>query len=121
MENKNDLDKKIEAIGWGSLLIWWGLRWWVLLALPDGSGLVGSGLILLGLNLARWLAGVPSRGLTTLLGLLALVSGGLMVVNETMHLPFQLPVFEILLIAIGVLILARGRLHTGRESLKPEA
>ena len=121
MGHKRRLDGKIEMIGWGLLLIWWGLRWWILLSLPDGSGLVGSGLILLGLNLARALANIPRRSLTTWLGLLALAGGGIMVVNETMHLPFQLPAFEILLIVVGVILLGRGLLRARSAGLEQEA
>jgi hypothetical protein len=111
METKRRFDGKIETIGWGLLLIWWGLRWWALLSLPDGSGLVGSGLILLGLNLARALAGIERRSLTTWCGLLALAGGGIMVVDAMKLLPFQLPAFEILLIVVGMILLSRGLLR----------
>ena len=121
MGHKRNLDAKIETIGWGMLFIWWGLRWWVLISLPEGSGLVGSGVILLGLNLARSLANIPTRSLTTWLGLLALAGGGLMVVNETAHLPFKLPVFEVLLIAMGLILLGRGLFRVRQGSMEPEA
>jgi hypothetical protein len=118
---RNNLDGKIEMIGWGLLLIWWGLRWWILLSLPDGSGLVGSGVILLGSNLARSLLNIPTRGLTTWAGLLALTWGGLMVANETLHLPFELPAFEILLIVAGVILLGRGLQQARSVGLEQEA
>jgi hypothetical protein len=121
MDYKRRLDDKFETIAWGLLFIWWGLRWWILIMLPDGSGLVGTGLILLGLNLARSLIGIPTRSFTTLLGLLALGGGGLMVVNETMHLPFQLPVFETILIVIGLVLLGRGLMQVRRAGMEPEA
>ncbi len=119
MGRKRNLDAKIETIGWGLLFIWWGLRWWVLISLPDGSGLVGSAVILLGLNLVRSLANIPTCGLTTWTGLLALAWGGLMVVNETMILPFKLPVFEVLLIAAGLILLGRGLLRARQSGLEP--
>ena len=121
MKNIQILDDKFETIAWGLLFIWWGLRWWVLISLPDGSGLVGTGIILLGLNLMRSLAGISIRRFTTMLGLLAAGVGGLMVVNETMQLPFQLPVFETLLIVIGLIILGRGLLRASRAGLEQES
>jgi hypothetical protein len=120
MGHKRNMDDKFETIGWGLLFIWWGLRWWVLISLPEGSGLVGSGVILLGLNIARSLANIPTRSLTTWLGLIALTGGGIMVVNESMHLPFQLPAFEILLIVAGVILLGRGLFRARRAGLEPE-
>jgi hypothetical protein len=121
MGTKRNLDAKIETIGWGLLFIWWGLRWWLLISLPDGSGLVGTGVILLGLNLARSLTNIRTRNLTTLLGLLTLAGGGIMVVDATMHLPFHLPAFEILLIVTGLVFLWRGMPRIRREDLSPEA
>jgi hypothetical protein len=121
MGNKPKLDGKFETIAWGLLFIWWGLRWWVLISLPDGSGLIGTGIILLGLNLARWWVGIPTRSLTSLLGLLALGVGGLIFVNETLHLPFQLPVFEILLIIVGLILLGSGLSRICQAVLEPEA
>lgn len=121
MGHKRDLDGKIEAIGWGLLFIWWGLRWWVLISLPDGSGLVGTGLILLSLNLARASAGISTRSFTTLCGLIALGVGGLMVVNETLHLPFKLPVFEISLIVVGVILMGRGLLRVRQTGTEQKA
>ena len=121
MKNIRRLDDKLETIAWGLLFIWWGLRWWVLISLPDGSGLVGTGSILLGLNLIRSLVGIPTRSFTTTLGLLAAGVGGLMVVNESLHLPFQLPVFETLLIVIGIIIVGRGLLRASQADLEQKA
>ena len=121
MGHKRDLDSKVEMVGWGLLFIWWGLRWWVLVSLPDGSGLVGTGIILLGLNLIRSLVGIPTRSFTTTLGLLAAGVGGLMVVNESLHLPFQLPVFETLLIVIGIIFVGRGLLRASQADLEQKA
>ena len=73
--------------------------------------MLGTGLILLGLNAARSLKGIPTKSFTTILGILALVWGGLELVNSVLHLPFKLPVFEILLIMLGVFLLARELLQ----------
>lgn len=98
--------RKFELTTWGLLFIWWGLRWWPLIVLPNGSGLLGTGLIMLGLNAARSRKGIPTRSTTTRLGLLALVLGGLLLLTtEIFHLSVEVPLFESSLIVLGVIIL----------------
>jgi len=106
MENTQTLDRSYEAIGWGALFLWWGL---VELAsfLPDGTFATGVGLILLGLNVARSLSGIATRSFTTTVGVLALVWGVLELAGVVFSLPFELPVFAILLITLGVIVLGR--------------
>ena len=113
MENVQKLNHKFEAIAWGAFFIWWGITE-LFPSLPDGMGAVGIGLILLGLNAARSLNGIPASGFTTTLGILALVLGGLELARPVLHLPFELPVFAICLIVIGMVFLARefGRIRT---------
>jgi len=118
MDKTHSLDHKFETIAWGVLLIWWGLRWWPLEFLPNGAGLLGTGLILLGVNAARTLKDIPMRNSTTILGFLALAFGGLLLAREILHVPFEIPVFEILLIALGVILLARELLGPSRERRK---
>ena len=62
MDNSRTSNRDYETIAWGLLLIWWGLRWWPLASLPDGAGLLGTGVILLGSNRVRWwlLASLPN-------------------------------------------------------------
>jgi hypothetical protein len=67
---------------------------------------IGFGLIFLGVNGVRALNGIPTKDLTTMLGILALVWGGLDLAPLVLHLPFKLPVFAILLIVLGVTLLA---------------
>lgn len=110
METQKTLNSQFEIIAWGLLFIWWGLRWSLLVTLPDGSGLLGTALILFGLNAARFLKGIPTRGFTTLLAILALAWGGLEFANSVARLPFRLPVFEIMLILVGVVLVAASLL-----------
>jgi hypothetical protein len=44
-----------------------------------------------------------------------------MVVNEILHLPFQLPAFEILLIVAGAILLIRGLQRAHSVGLEQEA
>ena len=113
MDNVRRLNTNFEMAAWGALFIWWGITE-IFKFLPEGTGVIGIGLILLGLNAARWLNGMPTSAFTTTLGILALVWGGLELAGLVLHLPFELPVFAILLIVLGVILLARevGRIRT---------
>jgi hypothetical protein len=106
MDNVRSSNRNFEMAAWGALFIWWGITV-LFTSLPHGVGALGIGLILLGLNAARWLNGIPASGFTITLGILALVLGGLELANVVLHLPFELPVFAILLITLGVILLAR--------------
>lgn len=105
MDNTRTLNRDFQMIAWGLVFIWWGIA--ELFKFPDGVALVGIGLILLGLNVARSLNGIPTNGFSITLGILALVWGGLELAGSVLLLPFELPVFAILLIVLGVILLAR--------------
>lgn len=106
MENTRTLNRNFEMMAWGAFFVWWGITEWFKF-LPEGTGAVGFGLILIGLNAARSLNGLPTSGFTITLGILALVLGGLELAGFFLSLPFELPVFAILLIVLGVIVLAR--------------
>ncbi len=106
MENTRTLSRNLETMAWGTLFIWWGFTE-LFQFLPHGIGAIGIGLIFLGLNVARSLNGIPTSGFSTTLGILALVLGGLELASSVLRLPFELPVFAILLIVLGVILLAR--------------
>ncbi len=104
MENTGKLDLDFGAIGWGALFIWWGITELVPF-LPEGAGAIGVGLILLGVNAVRYLTGSPTSRFSIALGIIALVLGGLELVNSVLHLPFELPVFAIMLLTLGAVII----------------
>ena len=106
MENTRTLSRNLETMAWGTLFIWWGITE-LFQVLPHGTGAIGIGLIFLGLNLARSLNGIPTSGSTTTLGILALVLGGLELASSVLHLSFELPIFAILLVVLGAIMLAR--------------
>jgi len=105
MNHVRTLERDFDAIAWSMFFIWWGIT--ELVELPDGIGAVGIGLILLGLNVARFLNDIPTSGFTITLGILALVWGGLELAGSVLALPFELPVFAIVLIVLGVILLFR--------------
>ena len=106
MNSSQTLNRKLEAIAWGAFFVWWGITE-LFPSLPKGSGAIGIGIILLGLNAARSANGIPASGFTTTLGILALVLGVLDFSRGILRLPFELPVFGILLIVLGIIFLAR--------------
>ena len=114
MDNTRKLNRNLETMAWGALFIWWGITE-LFQFLPHGTGAIGIGLIFLGLNLARRLNGIPTSGFSTTLGILALVLGGLELAISVLHLPFELPVFAILLIVLGAILLARELLRSKNE------
>ena len=94
------LDKRLATLFWALLLILIGGIWLVPVSrLPDGTLLIGIGVILLGLNAMRLLNRIPIRVLPTMLGGLALVAGLAAGVGA------ELPLIPLALIAIGASIL----------------
>ena len=114
MKNTQIQNRNFEAIAWGALFIWWGITELVNF-LPAGAGALGVGVILLGTNAARSLNGIPTSSFSTTIGILALVWGGLELAGSILNLPFELPIFPILLITLGVLILWPEVIRTNNE------
>jgi len=114
MENTRMLNSHYEAIAWGGIFIVWGITE-MFTSLPDGTSAIGIGLILVSLNVARSAKRLPISGFSTTLGILALLLGGLQLARPFLHLSFELPIFAILLLALGVMILARQLTKSGNE------
>lgn len=106
MNEKPNQTRDFDVIAWGAIFILWGITELVP-ALPNGTGALGIGLILLGLNAVRHLSGVPTSSFTIAVGILAMVWGGLDLAGVLLSLPFEIPVFAILLVVLGVIVLAR--------------
>jgi hypothetical protein len=68
---------------------------------PQGTWLIGTGLIMLGLNGVRYFNGIKMHGFTLVLGLLTLLAG----LGDLFHL--KLPLFAIFVIFIGVSIILK--------------
>jgi hypothetical protein len=111
MEDARVLNRKYETIAWGAFFIWLGVTN-LLRGLPEGTGALGIGVILLGLNLARYVRNIPTSGVTIFLGALAFTLGAFDVARAVLHLEIELPFFPLLLIVIGAIWLARGLVTT---------
>lgn len=99
---KKALDQRLDALGWGLFLIMIGGLWlapegWV----PEGTWLIGTGIIILGLMLIRYVNGIRVNGFWLVVGLIALGFG----MSDVFGL--DVPVFPILLIIIGIHILLK--------------
>ncbi|MGD8753825.1 MAG: hypothetical protein PVG14_20510 [Anaerolineales bacterium] len=75
-EDKAALNKRLETIGWGLFLVMLG----GFLLVPHemvnkGLWSIGVGLIMLGLNVARYFNNIKMSGFTTFLGVISLISG----------------------------------------------
>jgi len=103
------LDKQLEAIAWALFLIMSG---GIILVpdrlVPEGTWLIGVGLIMLGLNLARYVNHIKTSGFTTILGLVALLAG----IGDM--LGGDLPVLAILLILVGIYLIFRNVIQRDR-------
>jgi hypothetical protein len=101
-EEKQALNKRLETMGWGLFLIMLGGQALVPgEQVPEGVWTVGVGLIMLGLNAARYYFGIRMSVFTIVLGSFALLTG----VGELLGL--DLPALPILLILIGANIILK--------------
>ena len=75
-DDKAALNKRLEGMGWGLFLIMWGGSALVpSKTISEGWWSIGVGLIMLGLNLARYHYRIKMSGFTTFLGIIAIISG----------------------------------------------
>jgi hypothetical protein len=96
------LDRLLERICWGLFLILiGGLLLFPKGQVPEGAWLLGAGLIMLGLNVARYFGGIAMSYGTIVLGIVAL-AGGLAGIYGV-----DLPLLPVLLILVGVVMILR--------------
>ena len=101
MNNRHQLDKRYQAIAWGTLFILIGS----LNLIPGDQtnlALLGSGAILLGLNLARSRSSIRMNGFTIVLGAVAFLTGGLALIGSRLGLHYEIELLPVVLIAVGV-------------------
>jgi hypothetical protein len=99
---KAALNKRLEGAAWGLFLIMVGGFMFVPQSqVPQGLWSIGLGVIMLGLNAARYFYGIKMSGFTTFLGILSLLGGLAELVGPT-SLPGAL-----LLIIIGASLILK--------------
>lgn len=105
------LERRLEDVGWGALLLAVGTIW--LLPekhVPHGSWLIAAGLIMLGLNAARFFSGLRTSGFSLVVGILALIAG----LGEFFGI--GVPLLPIALIVIGAYFLLKPLRHRDSAS-----
>jgi hypothetical protein len=98
---KQDLNRRLETIGWGLFLVMLG-GFALVKGVPEGTWLIGAGLIMLGLNGVRLLVGIRASWFTLILGTIALLAGIGSVTG------IDMPVGPLLIILIGAAIIVRA-------------
>jgi hypothetical protein len=104
MENTRKSTLDFGTIAWSAFFFLWGITE-LFKTLPDGMGTFGIGVILVSLNLARLWNRQPISIFTTMFGALALFLGAFQLARPFLHLSFELPVFAILLLVLGAILL----------------
>ncbi len=99
---KDTLDHQLERIGWALFLIMIG-GLMLLPGVPSGTWLIGTGLIMLGLNAVRYFKGIPTVRTTTTLGIIALAWGALDQARILLGYPPGAS-FALLLMVIGLVV-----------------
>jgi hypothetical protein len=94
------LSQRLEQVGWALFLIMIaGLALLPNGLVPEGTWLIGTGLIMIGLNVVRHFKGVSVNGFANVLGIIALAIG------VSAATGVELPVLPLLLGIIGLQIL----------------
>jgi hypothetical protein len=113
MDASKKLDSMLERIAWSMLFIWWGLSF-IPHFLPNGLDAAGTGIILLGVNAVRFGLNRRLNGFSIAAGILCLVWGALDMMSSVLHLPYKPPVFAVLLVVLGVIVLVSAFLKRGK-------
>jgi hypothetical protein len=99
---KSSLNKRLEDIGWALFLIMIGCLLLVpTQQIPQGTWLIGTGLILLGINGVRYLNDIKMSIFSVVFGVFALVAG----LGDLFGV--KLPLFAVFLILMGISILLK--------------
>ena len=112
MDNIQVLNRKYETVAWGLLAILWGTT--ILFDfIPFGVGVLGTGLIVLGINVVRSINSIPTKNDNNAFGILMLAWGGLELARPILRILFESAdldwvIFAILLIGLGLILSLRG-------------
>jgi hypothetical protein len=99
-EDRVAMERFLDDVGWAALLITVGALWLVPAGqLPQGTWMIAVGLILLVLNLARYVLRIHVNWFTLIAGTVALLAG------IGAYLAVDPPIFPIALVLIGVCLL----------------
>jgi hypothetical protein len=122
MSDEKRLNRILESVAWGALLIWWGLSF-LQHFLPNGMDAAGTGVILLTVNVVRRMRGIPVNGFSVMLGILTLVWGGLDMLKSIFNVANDMPILAILFIVAGIVVAIGSylRIRTDQKKEAPAA
>ena len=92
--------RHIDQIGWGIFLVMIGTIWLVP-GVPQGTWLIGTGVLLLIINAVRWSLGIGWSGISIALGVLTLTAG----LGDLTGI--KLPLFPICLVIVGTALILK--------------
>jgi hypothetical protein len=99
---ESSLNRRLDDAGWGLFLAMIGILWLVPDAIvPQGTWMIGAGLILVGVNIVRYAKRIPVNGFSTWLGIFAIAAGLISIAG------IHLPLLPLCLIAIGLMLLVK--------------
>lgn len=102
-EGDTQLDRRLNDIGWGLLLMLTGVIWLLPSAeVPPGTWLFGVAMILLGVNVTRYLRHIAVNGFSLTLGVAALIAAMSQIWRRT-----DPPLLAIFLLVIGASLVAK--------------
>ena len=97
----SQLDRRLNDIGWGLLLMLTGAVWLSPAAVPPGTWLFGVAAILLGVNIARMVKDIAVNGFSVVIGIAAFVAA----LSQLWRT--DPPLVAIFLLVIGIGLIAR--------------
>ena len=115
---KDDLrqGKRLDEIALALVLIMTGALWLAPKAMfPEGTWLVGAGLVLLGLNAARRISGLRTSGFGIIVGLVALAAGAGRIIGR------EIPLIPILLVVLGIGLVIGAAARNKKPAGTPDA
>lgn len=96
------LDRRLSEVGWGLLFILTGLIWIApVQQVPQGAWLLGVAVILIGVNVVRYLKHIAISGFSLVLGFLALLAAA------GQFWRVDLPLLAVCLLVIGASLVAK--------------
>jgi hypothetical protein len=99
MADTTDLTHRLDVLGWGTFFLMTGTLM-LIPGLPEGTWLVGLGVLLLGLAGLRFALGLPFEWFGPILGAGALLAGFATIAG------LYIPVFALFLVACGLALIA---------------
>ena len=99
--HKDALNRRLDEIGWALFFLLTGVLLLAPERIPDGTWLIGVGIIMLGINAVRRLNDIAISPFTVILGAVAVAAG----LADLFGVKF--PLFAVLFILIGVGMVVR--------------